>query len=218
MLAATIVKLKRFNTDFVLVSNVPDAHSNYDDEYSVKRHQREVYLQNLRKEGLKVETKKLESSDFSFDLIHVPKRVLERYGEILKMKMPLKASYCDTIKLSEKDIEDQDIKEVLKKETKLTFLTILVKIFGESSALVTKYKSIFIPNLSSLKENHHCSFSKLIVYPFQSLIIYPRKMSLGFISRMFIIQPIQEKDEICLTPTMIPFSMNQSGLESYTLY
>ena len=152
MLAATIVKLMRFNTDFVLVSNVPDAHSNYDDEYSVKRHQREVYLQNLRKEGLKVETKKLESSDFSFDLIHVPKRVLERYGEILKMKMPLKASYCDTIKLSEKDIEDQDIKEVLKKETKLTFLTILVKIFGESSVLVTKYKSTFIPNLSSLKE------------------------------------------------------------------
>ena len=153
MLAATIVKLKRFNTDFVLVSNVPDAHSNkHDDEYSAKRHQREVYLENLRKEGLKVETKKLEGSDFSFDIIHVPKRVLERYGEILKMKMPLKASYCDTIKLSEKDIEDQDIKEVLKKETKLTFLTILVKIFGESSALVTKYKSTFIPNLSSLKE------------------------------------------------------------------
>ena len=147
MLAATIVKLKRFNTDFVLVSNIPDALSDKnDDEFTVKRQHREVYLQNLRKEGLKVETKNLEGSDFNFDLIHVPKRVLERYGEILKMKMPLKASYCDTIRLSEKDIEDQD------KETKLTFLTILVKIFGESSALVTKYKSTFIPNLSSLKE------------------------------------------------------------------
>ena len=163
MLAATIVKLKRFNTDFVLVSNIPDAHSDkYDDEYSVKRQHREIYLQNLRKEGLKVETKNLEGSDFTFDLIHVPKRVLERYGEILKMKMPLKASYCDTIRLSEKDIEDQDIKEVLKKETKLTFLTILVKIFGESSTLVAKYKSTFIPNLSSLKEKPtHSSFSKL---------------------------------------------------------
>ena len=154
MLAATIVKLKRFKADFVLVSNIPIAR-NDDDEYSVKRQQREVFLQNLRKEGLKVETKKMEDSDFRFDLIHVPKRVLERYGEILKMKMPLKASYCDTIKLSEKDIEDQDIREVLKKETKLTFLNILVKMFGESSALVTKYKNTFIPKLSSLKEKHH---------------------------------------------------------------
>lgn len=155
MLATTIVKLKRFNTDFVLVSNIPLAHPYDDDENSVKRKQREVYLQNLRKEGLKIETKKLEDSDFRFDLIHVPKRVLERYAEILKMKMPLKASYCDTIKLSEKDIEDQDIREILKKETKLTFLTILTKIFGESSALVTKYKNTFIPKLSSLKEKLH---------------------------------------------------------------
>ena len=159
MLAATIVKLKRFKADFVLVSNLPGTHSNDDDEYSVKRQQREVFLQNLRKEGLKVETKKMEDSDFRFDLIHVPKRVLERYGEILKMKMPLKASYCDTIKLSEKDIEDQTIREVLKKETKLTFLNILVKVFGESSALVTKYKNTFIPKLSSLKENLISSFS-----------------------------------------------------------
>ena len=152
MLAATIVKLKKFKADFVLVSNIPHASSNDDDEFSVRRQQREIYLQNLRKEGLKVETKKLEGSDFSFDLVHVPTRVLERYAEILKMKMPLKASYCDTIKLSEKDIEDQDIREVLKKETKLTFLTALTKLFGESSALVTKFKSTFIPNLSSLKE------------------------------------------------------------------
>ena len=128
MLATTILKLKKFNTDFVLVSNIPLGHPYDDDEYSVQRKQREVYLQNLRKEGLKIETKKLEDSDFRFDLIHVPKRVLERYAEILKMKMPLKASYCDTIKLSEKDIEDQDIREILKKETKLSFLTILTKI------------------------------------------------------------------------------------------
>ena len=170
MLAATIVKLKRFKADFVLVSNIPIAR-NDDDEYSVKRQQREVFLQNLRKEGLKVETKKMEDSDFRFDLIHVPKRVLERYGEILKMKMPLKASYCDTIKLSEKDIENQDIREVLKKETKLTFLNILVKLFGESSALVTKYKNTFIPKLLSLKEKHHCLiFITFIINPKPSQI------------------------------------------------
>ena len=153
MLAATIVKLnKRFSTDFVLVSTIPIVDSNDNDEYSVKRLQRDIYLQNLRKEGLKIETKTLKDSDLIFDLIHVPKRVVERYGEILKMKIPLKASHCDTIKLSEKDIEDQGIREVLKKETKLTFLNILSKVFGNSSSLVTKYKSTFIPNLLTLKE------------------------------------------------------------------
>ena len=144
---------KKFQVDFVLVSNIPDDSSsdeNYD-EFSEKRLQRSIFLQNLRKEGLKVKTETLEESDLVFDLIYAPRKVLERYAEICKIKMPLKAEYCDSVRLSETSVEDNNLKQILEQEAKVRTAGLLNLVFGESSAMGKAIKKTFIPNLERLK-------------------------------------------------------------------
>ena len=98
MLPASFAKFNRkFQIDFVLVSNIPHVGADRQDAYSEKRLQRSIFLKNLRKEGLKIETRQLEDSDVVFDLVFAPRRVLECYAEILKMQMPLKSELCDSV-------------------------------------------------------------------------------------------------------------------------
>ena len=107
---ATKVIAKKFRTEFVLVSN-PDEK---DEDHNDKTLKRSIFIQNLQKRGLKVKTKR--DSNLVFDLIYAPKQVLERYAEILKIKMPLKASYCDAVRLSE--AEDDENFKLFEKQAK----------------------------------------------------------------------------------------------------
>ena len=70
-------------------------------------------MKNLTEEGLEVETSNFsEDSNILFDKIHSPKDVLRRYGEILKMKMPIKSFYRNARKISaETNIEGTDMLE-----------------------------------------------------------------------------------------------------------
>ena len=94
--------------DFVLVSDIPNTPEHHEDQ-----DKRKLFLTNLKMEGLEVETSKFsEDSNRVFDKIHAPQEVLKRYGEILKMKMPIKSIYSKARKLSaETSIEGTDMLE-----------------------------------------------------------------------------------------------------------
>ena len=155
MLPASFAKFnKKFQTDFVLVSNIPQADSENPDEFSEKRLQRSIFLENLKKEGLKIQTRKLDDSDLVFDLICAPRRVLERYAEILKIKMPLKTEYCDTVRLTETASDDELLVDHFKEETK-SVLDRLSFFIGNSDTL-QMIKDTLVPSLERIKVNWKC--------------------------------------------------------------
>ncbi|XP_043234767.1 anoctamin-1-like isoform X3 [Amphibalanus amphitrite] len=74
--------------DFVLVRTCirEDSDDGIDHELRQK-----IYEENLRKEGLHLEEEKIdENSPLTFVKIHTPWEVLQRYAEILKVRMPMK--------------------------------------------------------------------------------------------------------------------------------
>ena len=150
MLPASFAKFnKKFQTDFVLVSNIPQTETDSDDDFSVKRMQRSIFLENLKKEGLKIQTRKLDDSDIVFDLICAPRKVLERYAEILKIKMPLKSECCDTVRLTETASEDELLKDHIQEETKSVLER--VSYFLGSSETIQMIKDTLIPSLERIK-------------------------------------------------------------------
>jgi len=153
---ATKVIAKKFRTEFVLVSN-PDEK---DEDHNDKTLKRSIFIQNLQKRGLKVKTKR--DSNLVFDLIYAPKQVLERYAEILKIKMPLKASYCDAVRLSEaEDDENFKLFEKQAKEKSLSCLSSCLSMcFGESSAIVRKFRKIFMSNLGEIEDVYYATYSR----------------------------------------------------------
>ena len=93
--------------DYVIVSNLSDSAEHADDDNS----KREIFLQNLQDEGLEVESHHF-SDNVVFYKIHAPLQVLKKYGELLKIKMPIKRKYCNARKLSaEISIEGTDMLE-----------------------------------------------------------------------------------------------------------
>lgn len=63
-----------------------------DEGESVERHRRVkrvLFEENLRNEGLELETEDFEGELF-FVKVHAPIEVLRRYTEILKLRMPMK--------------------------------------------------------------------------------------------------------------------------------
>ena len=117
--------------------------------FSEKRLQRSIFLKNLRSAQLVVESR--VENGLTFDLIHAPKQVLKKYGEVLKVKLPLKSSLCDSIKLSEKNFEEETFKDVLEKEAKTNTLSFFTFVFGESSSIVKRLRKIFLPKIPSIK-------------------------------------------------------------------
>ena len=126
-------------------------------------------MKNLRSAQLVVESR--VENGLTFDLIHAPKQVLKKYGEILKVKLPLKSSLCDSIKLSEKDIEEETLQDLLEKEAKTNTLSFFACIFGESSSIVKELRNIFLPKLASIKVN-----SLQIIKTFSKKLIPDLKM------------------------------------------
>jgi anoctamin-1 len=51
---------------------------------------RKIFEANLAKEGLELEYVPQESNGLNFVKIHAPQEVLRRYGEILKLRMPMR--------------------------------------------------------------------------------------------------------------------------------
>ena len=117
--------------------------------FSEKRLQRSIFLKNLRSAQLVVESR--VENGLTFDLIHAPKKVLKKYGEVLKVQLPLKSSLCDSIKLSEKNFEEETFKDVLEKEAKTNTLSFFTFVFGESSSIVKRLRKIFLPKIPSIK-------------------------------------------------------------------
>jgi hypothetical protein len=55
---------------------------------------RKIFEANLAKEGLELEYVPQESNGLNFVKIHAPQEVLRRYGEILKLRMPMREELC----------------------------------------------------------------------------------------------------------------------------
>lgn len=72
--------------DFVLVWYGKDQGSR--SEKSVLR--RQIYEFNLETEGLVISKEDLNAKDLHFTKIYAPLEVLQRYGEILRLQMPIK--------------------------------------------------------------------------------------------------------------------------------
>lgn len=68
-------------------------HGNDLNEANSKK--REIFEYNLQAEGLELEVEKTQK--IHFVKIHAPKEVLCRYCEILKVKMPIKKSFTESI-------------------------------------------------------------------------------------------------------------------------
>ena len=94
--------------DYVIVSNLPNSADHDED-----RKKRDLFLNNLIEEGLEVETHNFsDDSDVVFYKLHAPVHLLRKYGEILKIKMPIKPAYSKARKLSaEINIEGTDMLE-----------------------------------------------------------------------------------------------------------
>ena len=117
-------------TDYVLVTNIPNIN-NYelDDEFKDKRWKRRIFRSNLRKRGLQVTTKKIGGTDIVFDLILAGDKVLQKYAEMLRLKMPLKKD--------EKDIQNEAFKDMLEIEK-----TNRQNIFTETVKILLKFPLI----------------------------------------------------------------------------
>lgn len=76
--------------DFILVSNPrSEAKEGAAAAQTASEHRR-VFETNLSKEGLLLETLPEEPSGLVFVKIHAPLKVLKRYAEILKLRLPMK--------------------------------------------------------------------------------------------------------------------------------
>ncbi|XP_048520485.1 anoctamin-3 isoform X5 [Dendroctonus ponderosae] len=73
------------SVDFVLVWHTVESDSECD-----ASEKRRIFEKNLIDEGLDLEYENQESSKLKFVKIHAPLEVLRRYGEILKLRMPMK--------------------------------------------------------------------------------------------------------------------------------
>lgn len=71
--------------DFVIAWKTPDERNT---EEKIKEIKRAIFEENLRNEGLELETE--DGNDLHFIKIHAPIEVLRRYSEILKLRMPMK--------------------------------------------------------------------------------------------------------------------------------
>uniref|UniRef100_A0AAR5PM38 Anoctamin n=1 Tax=Dendroctonus ponderosae TaxID=77166 RepID=A0AAR5PM38_DENPD len=77
------------SVDFVLVWHTVESDSECD-----ASEKRRIFEKNLIDEGLDLEYENQESSKLKFVKIHAPLEVLRRYGEILKLRMPMKEDLC----------------------------------------------------------------------------------------------------------------------------
>ena len=94
--------------DYVIVSNIAASADHADD-----RHKRDVFLDNLKEEGIEVESHVFsDNCDVVFYKLHAPDHLLRKYAEILKIKMPIKPAFTNARKLSaEINIEGTDMLE-----------------------------------------------------------------------------------------------------------
>lgn len=60
------------------------------DEHAVRQRMRDVFEENLRKEGLKLEYDIKEGREVQYVKVHATWEVLTRYAEIMKVRMPMK--------------------------------------------------------------------------------------------------------------------------------
>ena len=146
-------------TDYVLVTNIPNIN-NYelDDEFKDKRWKRRIFRSNLRKSGLQVTTKKIGGTDIVFDLILAGDKVLQKYAEMLRLKMPLKKD--------EKDIQNEAFKDMLEieKTNRQNIFTETVKIllkFPLIKRTCRKMKRIFSPEkILTLKDVFWATYTR----------------------------------------------------------
>ena len=81
--------------DFILVWNSEEEPSSFDeiDEFHNRIYRRETFEKNLQNEGLILNTVKPPegcATGMNFVKITAPLEVLERYAEILKLRLPMK--------------------------------------------------------------------------------------------------------------------------------
>lgn len=71
--------------DFVLAWKTAEERNTEEKMREIKR---AIFEENLRNEGLELETE--DTGDLHFVKLHAPLEVLRRYSEILKLRMPMK--------------------------------------------------------------------------------------------------------------------------------
>ena len=91
--------------DYILVTNIghkterdiaidPDIEQKDEEKEKDKLKKRDIFLRNLRDEDLEITTSTYfipeKDQILTFDKVRAPMKVLEKYGEILKFKLPLK--------------------------------------------------------------------------------------------------------------------------------
>ncbi|XP_047098037.1 anoctamin-1-like isoform X1 [Schistocerca piceifrons] len=86
---------KKRSIDFVIVW---DEHNEKAVTHE-SRERRRIFEKNLIQEGLELEYEKPEPNGLVFIKIHAPMEVLRRYGEILKLRMPMKEDLCQVLKI-----------------------------------------------------------------------------------------------------------------------
>ena len=76
--------------DFILVYNTESDRPKSEEEEQAPA--RDIYLRNLRDEGLRLEeeTVTVEKNILTFIKIYAPIKLLCRYAELLKLRMPMK--------------------------------------------------------------------------------------------------------------------------------
>ncbi|GJQ69772.1 hypothetical protein Trydic_g22331 [Trypoxylus dichotomus] len=78
------------SVDFVLVWDAFNEDATSEEAY----YKRRIFEENLMKDGLEIEYEDPEKNGLNFIKIHAPKEVLRRYGEILKLRMPMREELC----------------------------------------------------------------------------------------------------------------------------
>lgn len=81
--------------DFILVWNSEEAPASFEEEeeFKTRKLRRETFEKNLRNEGLILENERAPDGcapGLNFVKITAPIEVLERYAEILKLRLPMK--------------------------------------------------------------------------------------------------------------------------------
>lgn len=84
--------MPRRYVDFVLVWETPDSTGDGPLREGVQEsiEKRRIFEKNLEEEGLHLERDSLEGSKLNFVKIHSSMPVLQRYAEILRLRMPIK--------------------------------------------------------------------------------------------------------------------------------
>lgn len=81
----------------------------YDSSKVEHNKKRNVFEENLMKEGLHIEKDEFENFQIHFVKIHVPLYVLKRYSELLKFKIPLKNVRTHTYSSFEKHFQNHTL-------------------------------------------------------------------------------------------------------------